>query len=93
MVLTDDITDDPRRLLVRLVPVVRQLVHGEENTTMHRLQAVASVGQGTADNHAHGVIEIRSTHLVFETDGQGFFGEGFHFFPLSTRHSGGMSSS
>ena len=35
---------------------------------MHRLQAVAHVGQRPADDHAHGVIEVRRTHLVFDGD-------------------------
>jgi hypothetical protein len=45
---------------------------------MHRLETVARVRQGTPDNDAHGIVEIRTTHLVFEADGQGFFGESFH---------------
>ena len=36
---------------------------------MDRLQAVAHIGQGAADDHAHGVIEIRAAHLVFDVDG------------------------
>ncbi|HMX23652.1 MAG TPA: hypothetical protein PKA11_11835, partial [Accumulibacter sp.] len=28
--------------------------------------------------HAHRVIEIRPAHLVFETDGEGFFGKNVH---------------
>ena len=36
---------------------------------MHRLQTVADVGQRAADDHAHGVIEIRPPHLVFDIDG------------------------
>ncbi len=36
---------------------------------MHRLQTVANVGQRAADDHAHGVIEVRPLHLVFDVDG------------------------
>ena len=36
---------------------------------MHRLQAVADIGQRAADDHAHRVIEIRPPHLVFDVDG------------------------
>src|ERR1700690_4073257 len=36
---------------------------------MHGLQSVADVRQGAPDDHAHGVIEIRTAHLVFYIDG------------------------
>ena len=39
-----------------------------ENAAMHRLQAVADVGQRAADDHAHRVVEIRPAHLVFDVD-------------------------
>ena len=39
---------------------------------MHRLQAVAHVGQRAADDDAHGVIQIGFAHLVFEIYGQYF---------------------
>ena len=72
VVLTDHVTDDTRRLLVRTVPVVVQFVHGEQHAPMDRLQAISGVGQCTPHDHAHRVIEVRTTHLLFETDGQGF---------------------
>ncbi len=39
---------------------------------MHGLQAVANVGQRAADDDAHGVVEIRLAHLVFEIHGKDF---------------------
>ena len=36
---------------------------------MHRLQAVAHVGQRAADDHAHRVIEVGALHLVGDRDG------------------------
>jgi hypothetical protein len=93
MVLTDDIADDPRRFLVRLVPVIRQLVHGKQHAPMHRLEAVACVGQRAPDDHAHGIVEIRPTHLVFEADRECFFGESFHLLSAGDATSAGMSSS
>ncbi len=36
---------------------------------MHGFQAVADVGQRAPDDHAHGVVEIRTPHLVFDVDG------------------------
>jgi hypothetical protein len=75
VVLADHVADDARALLVRAVPVVVQLVHREQHAPMHRLEAVARVGQGTPDDHAHRVVEVRPPHLLFEADGEGFLGE------------------
>ena len=75
VVLADDVADDARRLLVRPVPVVVQLVHREQHAAVHRLQAVARIGEGAADDHAHRVVEVRAAHLLFEADGQRFLGE------------------
>ncbi|EXI65090.1 MAG: hypothetical protein AW08_03452 [Candidatus Accumulibacter adjunctus] len=93
MVLADDVADDACRLLVRLVPVVRQLVHGEQHAPVHRLQAIARVGQRTPDDDTHRVVEIRTTHLVFETDREGFLGEGFHLLSAGDATSGALSAS
>jgi hypothetical protein len=36
---------------------------------MDGLEAVADVGQGAADDHRHGIVEIRPLHLLFNVDG------------------------
>ena len=54
------------------------LRHLEQDAPLHRLQAVAGIGQGTPDDHAHRVVEVRPSHLLFEADGEGFLGEGGH---------------
>ena len=91
VVLADHVADDARALLVGPVPVVVQLVHREQHAPMHRLQAVARVGQRAADDHAHRVVEVRPPHLLFEADGQGFFGELGHAMPRM-RESGSMET-
>jgi hypothetical protein len=75
VVLTDHVTDDARGLLVGLVPVVVELVHGEQHAAVHGLQAVADIGQRAADDHAHGVIEIALLELVLDGDGGNFSGQ------------------
>jgi hypothetical protein len=45
VVLADDVADDTRRLLVGAVPVVGQFVHREQHAPMHRLEAVAHIGE------------------------------------------------
>ena len=78
MVLTHDVTHDTGRLLVGLVPVVTALVHTEQHAAVHRLEAVADIGQGPAHDDAHGVLHVGGPHLVFDVDGQDFFGEFGH---------------
>ena len=46
-----------------------QPAHGVENAAMHRLEAVASVGDRAPDDHAHRVVQIRGPHLVLDADG------------------------
>src|SRR5439155_22814278 len=46
------------------VPVVAAFMRGVEDATVDGFQAVAHVGQRTADDHAHGVIEIGALHLL-----------------------------
>ncbi len=75
MVFTDHVADDTRRLLVGLVPVVGQLVHGEQHAAVHRLQAVAHIRQRAPDDDAHGVVQIGLAHFFFKADGECFFGE------------------
>ncbi|MCW0466481.1 hypothetical protein NB705_003554 [Xanthomonas sacchari] len=74
MVLTDDVADDTRRLVVGLVAVRAQLVHREQHAAMHRLEAVARIREGTPHDHAHGVIEVALAHLVFQVDLDDFLG-------------------
>ena len=70
MVLTDDVADDAGRFFVRLVVIVTQLAHGEQDTPVNRFQAIADIGQRAPDDNAHGVVEVRLPHLIFEIDGK-----------------------
>ncbi len=72
VVFTDDVTDHTGGLLVCLVPVVAQLTHGMQDAAMNGLEAVTNVGQRAAHDDAHGVVEIRLAHLVFEIHGKDF---------------------
>jgi hypothetical protein len=35
---------------------------------MNRLQTIANVGQGAADDDAHGIVKIGPLHFVFNLD-------------------------
>ena len=78
MVLADDIPDDPRRFLVGLVPAVAHLAHGEEDPAVDGLQAVPDVGNGPADDDAHGIVHVGLLHLIFDIDRDRLFKQLFH---------------
>ena len=50
-------------------------LHGVQDASVHRFEAVSGIRQGSPDDHAHGVVKVASAHLLFEADGQGFFRE------------------
>jgi len=83
VVLTDDVTHHTGGFLVRLVPVVAQLAHGVEHAPVHRLEAVAHIRQGPANDDAHRVVEIRLPQFVFDIDREDFFGQFTHEKPGS----------
>ena len=85
VVFTNHVTDDTGRLFVRPVPVVVELVHGEQHAPVHRLEAVPGVRQRAAYDHAHGVIEVTAPHFLFQADGEGFFGKLGHEGPERSR--------
>src|ERR1044072_1091537 len=68
MVLTDNVADDTRRLLVRSVVLIAEFVHRPEHAPVDGLEPVAHVRQRAPDDDRHGVVEIRTEHLVFAVD-------------------------
>ncbi len=69
VVLTHDVTDDAAALVEAAVGAVAAVVHRVEHAAVHRLEAVAHVGQRTRDDDAHGVVDVRALHLVLQLDG------------------------
>ena len=65
VVLANHVTHNTGRFFIGAVPVVVQLVHGKQNATMHRLEAVSGIWQGATHNHAHGVVEVAAAHFLF----------------------------
>ena len=68
MVLAHHVADDARALARRPAIFVAALAHRVEDPAMHRLQAVAHVGQRSRHDHAHGVIEVGALHLLLDRD-------------------------
>ena len=63
MVLTQNVTHAGGGFLKGLVRGQTAFVHGIENPAMHRLEAVAHVGQSAAYDDAHGVFNIGFFHF------------------------------
>ncbi len=66
MVLTQYLTDNSGRFLMRLVGGITQFRHTKKNTAVHRLKAVTHVGQRPRNNNRHRVIDVRRLHFIFD---------------------------
>ena len=76
MVVAHHLADDLRALAVRAVRGEAHLAHAEQHAAVRRLQAVADVRQRPPDDHAHGVIQVRALHFIFDRDG--YLARGIH---------------
>ena len=45
-----------------------QVVHREQDPPVDRLEAVTDIRKRTADDHAHGIVEVRAAQLVLDGD-------------------------
>ena len=72
VVLTNHVTNDASGLFVGLIPVVIQLVHGEQDTTVNRFQSISDIGQCAPDNNAHRIIHVGLLELVLDINGEYF---------------------
>ena len=68
VVLAEDLADDTRALLVGPVVAEAHVEHGVQDAPLDGLEAIAHIRQGTRRDHAHGVIQIRALHLIFDVD-------------------------
>ena len=64
-----DVADDLGALVVRSVGPEPVVEHGVEDPAVHRLEAVAHVGQGPGHDDRHGVLEERALHLLLDLNG------------------------
>ena len=68
VVLTHDVTHDAAALAEAAVGTVAAVVHRVEHATVHGLEAVAHVGQGSRHDDTHGVVDVRALHLLLQLD-------------------------
>jgi hypothetical protein len=66
MVLAEHLADDAGALLVRRRRAKRQLVHGVQDASLDRLQAVPHVRERASGDDAHRVVEVRLAHLALD---------------------------
>ena len=78
MVFTHHVADDARAFHIGAIPDIVRFVHAEQGAAMHRLESVAHIRQGAANDYAHRVIEITLPHFVFDIDANDFFGQLSH---------------
>ncbi len=69
VVLAHDVAGDPGALHGGPVGPGPHVVHAPEDAAVHRLQAVARVGQGPRHDDRHGVVEEGPLHLLLDLDG------------------------
>src|SRR4029077_20893784 len=68
VVLAHDVADHPGALEVPAVGPVPAVVHRPQDAGMDRLEAVPHVGQGTADDDRHRVVDVAALHLDLDVD-------------------------
>ncbi len=81
VVVTHGVGDRARGLHVSTVRTVTVVVHRVQHAAVHRLEAVAHVGQRAAHDHAHRVIDVAGLHLLLDVD---------RFDPVVRRFLGGQ---
>ncbi len=69
MELADDVADHARAFLIGALGVELQLAHGVQDAPVHRLEAVAHVGQRAAHDGGERVGEIALLQGILELDG------------------------
>jgi hypothetical protein len=68
VVLAHHLTDDTTALDVCAFGSEPELAHAVEDASLHRLEPVARVRQGTRVDHRVGVLQERSLHLLLDVD-------------------------
>ena len=70
VVVLQHLADDRRALLVPRPRGHPLLEHRVEDATLHRLEPVADIRQGAADDDAHRIVHVARAHLVLELQRQ-----------------------
>jgi hypothetical protein len=63
VILAHDLAHHAGTLVEGTLRAVAAVEHRVEHAPVHRLEAVADVGKGTADDNCHGVVEVGPLHF------------------------------
>ena len=66
MIFSHGISHDTGTFSVRLVRSVVQFDHGEQDPSLHRLQAVPDIRKSSGGNNAHGVVDVGIFHFFLQ---------------------------
>ncbi len=70
VIVAGSVAADFCALAVAAVGGQAEVVHGHQDAALHRLEAVAHVGERARDDYAHRVVEIRLAHFRFDIYGK-----------------------
>ena len=62
--MAEHIADTGGGFFKGLIRTQARFVHRVQNAAVHGLQAVAHIGQCTADDDAHGIVDIAALHFA-----------------------------
>ena len=68
VILSEHLTYYAGTFLVWFVTCVSDTHHTKENSSMHGLEAVSHIWQGTSHNNRHGIVDVRRLHLFLNID-------------------------
>ena len=68
VVVAHHVADDLGALAIGASGDETAFLAGEQDAPVYGLQTIAYIGQRTADDYAHGVIEIARFHLIDDVD-------------------------
>ena len=68
VVVAHHVADDAAALDVVAVRAEARVVHPVEDLAVHRLEAVAHVGQRPPDDDRHRVVDVAALHLGLDVD-------------------------
>jgi len=66
VIVADDFADDLGALAIGAVARQAHLAHRVQHAPMSGLEAIPHIRQGSTNDYAHRVIEVRALHLVFD---------------------------
>src|SRR4051812_9711869 len=68
MIVTHHVADDPGAFHVPAVRPEATVEHRVQDLAVHRLEAIADVGERAPHDHAHRVVEVGALHFDLEAD-------------------------